>query len=154
MTASQVDAVKVVSAREYGKLVYLLTALKLFDQVYQDFKRWRETVAFQHGVTVDARIDWRAVAIYCAPQVLVMMTHDKTGREFEDFPLYAVLPETCQVIRLENVESMSVEVSDEGETEVNVRSALKTLDTYVQSIDGGKKENAVKNLRILERILR
>jgi len=133
---------------------YLLSCMKLFDIAYQDFKTWRETVAFRFGVTVDAKIDWRAVVNFCAPQVLVMITHDKTGREFEDFPLFAVLPESGQIIRLESVESITVEVSDEGNSEVNVHSALKTLDTYVQSIDGGKKENAMRQLRILERILR
>jgi hypothetical protein len=154
MTASQVDTVVTVSARESGKLQYLLSCIKLYDKAYQDFKQWREAVAFMHGVTVDARIDWRAVANYCAPQVLVLLTHDKSGREFESFPLYAVLPETIQIIRLEAVESISVEVSDEGNSEVIVHGALKTLDTYVQSIDGGKKENAMKQLHILQRILR
>jgi len=154
MTALQAEAVTVVRAREYSKLQYLLSCIKLYDNAYQDFKSWRETVAFRFGVTVDAKIDWRAVANFCAPQVLVMMTHDKTGREFEGFPLFAVLPESGQIIRLESVESISVEVSGEEISEVNVHGALKTLDTYVQSIDGGKKENAVKQLRILERILR
>jgi len=154
MTASQADAVYEVSAKEYGKLVYLLSSMKLFDAAYQDFKQWRETVVMKHGVAVDARVEWRTVANFCAPQVLVMVTHDKTGREFEDFPLFAVLPESGQIIRLEAVESITVKVSDEGNSEVAVSGALKTLDTYVQSIDGGKKENAMKQLRILERILR
>jgi hypothetical protein len=154
MTVSQVDTKYTVSGREFGKLQYLLTCIKLYDKIYQDFKQWRETVAFTHGVTVDARIDWRAVANFCAPHVLVMLTHDKTGREFEDFPLYAVLPETMQIIRLQAVESITVEVSDEGRPEVDVHGALRTLDTYVQSIDGGKKENAMRQLHILQRILR
>jgi len=155
MTVSLVsEGVIEVSAREKGKLDYLFASIVAYDEVYRDFKAWRQDVAFGHGITVDARIDWRSVANYCAPHVLVMLTHDKTGSEFEDFPLYAVLPESGHTLRLESVESITVTVSDDTKVEVAALGALQALDTYILSLDSGKKENAVKQLRILQRILR
>jgi len=153
MTQS-LDGEVVVSVREYGKMVYLLSALAQMDKMYQDFKSWRNTAAFSSGVSVNARIDWRSVAIHCAPQVLVVLTHDKTGNEFEDFPLYAVLPETRQYIRLDGPVVLTIEKSDDAEAEVDVQGALNSLFTYVETIDGGKKENAMRQLQVLKRILR
>jgi len=155
MTASLPDAdVVLVSAKEYGKLSYLLTVIKLMDRMYQDFKKWRETVAFSDGVTVDTRIDWRSVVNFCAPDVLVVLTHDKSGKEFEDFPLYAVLPRSGQYFELKPEMSVSIEESEDGKPEFDVVGTLNSLLSYVETIDGGKKENAMKQLHILKRILR
>lgn len=154
MTQSQVNRVIVVSAKEHGKIEYLLSSIVMMDEAYQDFKAWRTDVAFGQGVTTYARIDWRQVANYCAPQVLVVIIHDRNGTEFEDFPLYAVLPESRQVVLLHDVGSITVEASDDARAEVNVKATLNSLTTYVQSVDGRKKENAMRQLQILQRILR
>lgn len=143
-----------VSARELPKMRYLVDTVYLMDAMYQDFKTWRDDVAFTQAVTVDAQIDWRAVVHHCAPQVLVVLAHDPGRAEFMDFPLYAVLPESGQVIRLDGVISLSVEADEDGKPELDVRGALNSLTAYVDSIDGGKKENAVRQLQILKRILR
>jgi len=155
MTPSrEVDDEVEVSGGEYRKMVYLISAVKCMDEMYQDFKAWRTTVALSEGVSVDARIDWRSVAYHCAPQVLVVIAHEKTGNEMEDFPLYAVLPESHQVIQLNGALSVSVKKSDDEKSEVDVQGALNSLRSHVETIDGGKKENAMRQLHILERIMR
>jgi hypothetical protein len=159
MTASPVSketdfVVYEVSAREYRKMVFLLDAIRQMDRMYQNFKKWRETVAFSDGVTVDPRIDWLSVVRYCAPDVLVVLAHDKEGTSFEDFPLYAVLPDSQQFIQLDRTMNVSVQVSEDGKPELDVQSTLNSLLTYVESMDSGKKENAMKQLRILIRLLK
>jgi hypothetical protein len=143
-----------VSAREFPKVKYLIDTIYLVDMMYQDFKGWRDTVALAEGVSVEAKIDWRSVAIHCAPQVLVVMAHDPTRSEFEDHPLYAVLPESGQFIPLTEVISLSVEESGESNDEPDVYGALNSLATHASTLDGGKKENAMKQISILRRILK
>jgi hypothetical protein len=155
MTPSlEVDVELEVSANEFGKMRYLLNSIQCMDGMYQDFKRWRKDVAFGSGVTVDAKVEWRSVVMHCAPQVLVVLVHDKSGSEFEDFPLYAVLPESHQFIRLDGPIALSIKERDDAKAEVDVQGALKSLQSYVETVDGGKKENALRQLQILKRILR
>lgn len=148
------DREVVVSAREFGKMRYLIDAIALFDAMYQDFKQMRETVALQDGVQLDVRMDWRSVVNHCQPQVLVVIAHDPVGEEVVEFPLYAVLPESGQFILLSKVMSLSVEESDDGKPEVDVEGALNSLTTHASALNGGKKENAMKQLSILRRIMR
>jgi hypothetical protein len=154
MTPQQDDGVIEVSAREYGKVRYLLDAYWLMDEAYRDLKAWRETVAMHEGVTVDVRVDWRAVVNHVAPQVLVVMAHDASGVHFQDFPVSAVLPESGQVIRLDSVKSVTVEESEEAKAEFDVQGALNSLAKHAQSLDGGKGENAMRQISILRRILK
>jgi len=146
--------VVVVSAREYPKMKYLVNVIYLMDAMYGDFKEWRDSVAFSDGVTVNARIDWRAVSNHCAPQVMVVLAVDPTHVEFEDHPLYAVLPESGQQVRLDGVISLSVEESEDGKPEFDVEGALNSLSSYAQSISGGKRDNAMRQVQILKRILK
>jgi len=146
--------VVVVSAREFPKMKYLVDTIYLMDMMYGDFKEWRSDVAFSEGVTVNARLDWRAVSNHCAPQVLVVLATDPTHAEFEDHPLYAVLPESGQTVRLDGVVSLAVEESEDGKPEFDVEGALNSLNTYAQSINGGKRDNAMRQVQILKRILK
>jgi hypothetical protein len=143
-----------VSAREFPKMKYLVDTMSLMDAMYQDFKVWREQVAMNQGITVESRIDWRAVANFCAPQVLVVLAHDPGKVSFEDHPRYAVLPESGQFICLDVAISLSVEESEDGKPELDVQGTLNSLLTFAQSIDGGKRDNAVKQVQILKRILK
>jgi len=144
----------VVSAAEHRKMMYLIESKALFDGAYQDFKSLRYSAAFTDGVMVDARIDWRQVAIHCAPQVLVLLMYDKTGSVFEDHPLFAILPESGQSVFLPGVTSVSIEESDDRKREVDVQGILNSLLSHVDTIDGGKRLNAKKQIQILQRILR
>lgn len=150
----QDDGAFEVSAREVGKMRYLLDAYWLLDEVAQDFKSWREAVAMEDGVTVEMRVDWRAVAHHVSPQVLVVMAHDVTGKEFHDFPVYAVLPESGQIIRLDRVKSVYVEESEDTSVEFDSQAAINSLMNHARNLDGGKGENAMKQLSILKRIMK
>jgi len=133
---------------------YLIGVVRATDEAYQGFKSWRNSVVLEHGVSAEARIDWRFVANFCAPHVLLVMSHDKSGKEFEDHPVYAVLTETQQSLPLYSDVDLIVQKSDDANAEVDVVGALNSLSTYAQSLDEGKRENALKQLRILTRILR
>jgi len=135
-------------------LSYLFFALRSMDQVHNDFKSWRSVVALSEGVTVDMGVNWRQVENYCSPQVLLVMALDPKRSEFVDHPQWAVLMDTHQVIPLSHEIILSVTESDEASAEVDVLSALNSLTTYVEAISGGKKENAMRQLQILKRILR
>jgi hypothetical protein len=141
-----------VSAAEYPKVRYALFALKCANNAYQDFKNWRNAVALSEGVSVDAKIDWRLVANHCAPQVLFLMVKDNHG-EIMEHPAWAILTESHQVIPLTTEVILSAE-EEPAKTGVDALSALNSLHAYVEAMTGGKKENAVKQLQILRRILR
>jgi hypothetical protein len=144
----------VVLSSEFGKMKYLLGAIRSTDRMFQDFKSWRESVLMNDGVSVDVRIDWRSVVIHCMPQVMVILNHDTTGNTYLDHPLYAVLPESNQFISLRSEIHLSVKERDDAKAEVDVHGALNVLSTYAQSIDGGKRDNALRQIRILQRILK
>jgi hypothetical protein len=154
MTVSPESELYEVSAREFTKMKYLVSVIEVMDAMYKDFKSWQNTVVMTKGVIADARIDWRAVAQFCAPQVLVVLAHDPKGNEFEDHPRYAILPESRQHIPLTGIIHLAIKESDDGQPEVDVLGALNSLSTYVETIDGGKRENAMRQLHILRRILR
>lgn len=154
MTALHDVAGLTVSAGEYPKVRYLLFAVNCLDEAHQDFKGWRDAVAWSEGVTTEARIDWRYVQNFCAPQVLLVMAHDRSGREFTDHPVYAVLMDTRQVLFLSSEVILSVKEDGTEESGTDVLGALNSLNTYVEAMTGGKKENAMRQLQILKRILR
>jgi len=153
MTVSQPDVCRVKKG-ELAKMKYLISAIRCADEMLQHFKPWRESVIMTESVDTEVRIDWRTVVIHCMPQVMVVLNHDKRGNDFYDYPLYAILPESDQVLPLSDVKSLSVEVLDEDVSEVEAHGALQTLLTYAQSIDSGKRENVLRQLHTVQRVLR
>jgi len=144
----------VVKRSEFAKIQYLLNVVRSVDQAVQAFKPWRESALMTEGVATELVIDWRSVVIHCMPQVMVLINHDKTGKLYYDHPLYAVLAHSGQVVSLRREITLSVEETDEVSTEVDVYGALKSLLTYAQSIDGGKRDNALRLIRQLQRVLK
>jgi len=154
MTASLPDNVYEVKRSELAKMNYLLSAIRCADEMIQRFKPWRESVIMTESVDTEVRIDWRTIVVHCMPQVIVVLNHDKRGQEFYDYPLYAILPESAQVISLDEVKSLSVKVCDDEISEVEAHGALNTLLAYAQSIDSGKRENVLRQLHTVQRVLK
>jgi len=144
----------VVNRAEYAKMKYLINVTRCVDTALRAFKPWREAVLMEEGVATEIVVDWRSVVIHCMPQVVVVMNHDRTGKGYYDHPLYAILAVSGQVVSLKSEIVLSVEEGDEAAAEVDVRSALNSLSTYAQSIDSGKRDNAVRLIRQLQRVLK
>jgi len=155
MTALQADVVELVVKRgEYAKMEYLINVYRCADQALQAFKRWREAVIMTEGVATEIVFDWRSVVIHCMPQVMVVLNRDPTGKSYYDYPLYAICALSGQVVRLQSEIHLSVEEGDDAIAEVDAKATLNSLLTYAQSIDGGKRDNAVRLIRQLQRVLK
>lgn len=148
------DGDYIVHRNEYSKLRRLYDTIHLVDQAYRDFKEGFHMEALEQGVKVEFTFDWRNVVRQCAPDVLVILAEDPTRETFQQFPLYAVLPSSGQFILLTEWAPLSIEDDDDATAEVDVSGALNRLLTYASSLDGGKRENAMKMISTLQRILK
>lgn len=145
----------VVHRSEYYKLRKLFDTIHLVDSAYRDFKEGFNMEALEQGIKVEFAFDWRNVVRQCAPEVLVVLAEDPTRESFQQFPLYAVLPVSGQFILLTEWAPLSIEDDDDTpEVEVDVLGALNRLLTYARTLDGGKRENAMKMLSTLQRVLK
>jgi len=150
----KVDGDLVVHRSEYQKLRRLYDTIYLVDAAYRDFKEGFHMEALEQGIKVEFTFDWRNVVRQCAPEVLVTLAEDPTRDTFQQFPLYAILPVSGQFILLTEWAPLSIEDDDDAEAEVDVRGTLNRLLTYASSLDGGKRENAMKMISTLQRILK
>lgn len=145
----------VVHRSEYSKLRRLYDTIYLVDAAYRDFKEGFHMEALEQGVKVEFKFDWYSVVRQCAPEVLVVLAEDPTRETFQQFPLYAVLPVSGQFILLTEWAPLTIEDDDDTDSvEVDVRGTLNRLLTYASSLDGGKRENAMKMISTLQRILK
>jgi hypothetical protein len=146
----------VVAKSEYSKLRKLYDTIHLVDAAHRDFRESFEREALEQGVKVEFTFDWRMVVRSCAPEVLVVLAEDPTREKFQPFPIYAVLPVSGQYISLTEWAPISIEDDDEAASagEVDASGALNRLITHAKSLDGGKRENAMKMLFTLQRILK
>jgi hypothetical protein len=152
---SQVEALELILQRgEFTKMQYLVNVIRCVDEALQSFKPWKFGTLMEEGVATEFVVDWRSIAIHCMPQVVIVMNHDKTGKEYYDHPQYAILAYSGQVISLDREIHLSVEEGSDAKAEADVNGSLNSLLTYAQSIDGGKRDNALRLIRQLQRVLK
>jgi len=145
----------VVAPSELKKMTTLLDTLYLVDAAWQNFKEAVYQPSLNEGVAVEFEFDWRSFSRLLAPEVLIAMATDpQKGKVFHAFPAAAVLPRSGQFVDLTRGVSLTVEANDDAKAEVDVLGALNSLATHAETLDGGKRENAMKQLSILRRILK
>jgi hypothetical protein len=141
-----------VSKAEKDKLGYALRALANVKRMNEQFQDVRKSTSLTDGFVVERDVDWIAVSQYCRPHVLlVMVKHATRDASFYPYPKFALLQDSIQVVDLDEEHDLNVianTASDGG-----VVAHFDAIESQIQGIDVAKKENAMRNLRALKRIL-
>jgi len=142
-----------VSKSELDRIDYLKGAIAGAQAMQARFRADRADALWNEGMGIARRIDWRRVFSECAPEILVIMAQDEAkGENFDEFPLYVIIPRLGVYLNLQDEVSLSIE---EGAAirRSEVVGALNLLRLSAASIDGSKQDNARKLLSGLHKLL-
>jgi len=142
-----------LTRNERGKLEYVLNVKSALASLNRDYEQFSFNAAWNDGVTTHRRINWLDVVRHCFPDVIVVMINDGVSKEtqFFEFPGYAIIP---RLGRSFDLSKSRIPSGEPGRANQEVTQSLSHLRQRILSIDGSKGENAMKHLRILERMLK
>lgn len=143
------------TASEATKLLWLLNVISGVDEMQKRFKSDKDWYRSNEYVSVSRHVDWRQVVNYCFPQLLVIMLQDASNErdKFEDFPIYAVVCRSGQMVPLQDEVTIVPEAGD-SQQGVNVEEAISSLLIATEGIKEANRAEAKKLLGMLRRVMR
>jgi len=146
-----------VNRQEYEKFCYLIKVVDAVDRAHDLGKRKLVQMRAE-GYQGYVEFDWQAVQRHVAPQLHVVFLHDRERdaylQQFIRFPLAVVVARTAFVVDLDQRFELFLEGNDAHQDVNSATNALRSLEAYVQSLEGRRLVDGERSFNQLKRALR
>lgn len=147
-----------VNRQEYDKFCYLLKAVDAVDRAHDLGKQKLSELKASEGVQGYVDFDWQQVVRHVTPQLHVVFLQDRERdgylQSFIRFPYAVIVVRNAFVVELEQRFELFLEGNDAHQDVNSAANALRSLESYVQSLDGRRQVDGERSLNQLRRALR
>lgn len=146
-----------VNRQEYDKFCYLLKVVDAVDRAH-DLGKSKLSEMKTEGYQGYVEFDWQALARFVAPQLHVVFIKDRERdgflQGFMQFPVAVIIARNAYVVNLEQRFELFLEGNDAHQDVNSAANALRSLESYVQSLEGRRLVDAERTFNQLRRALR